>query len=314
MNKPASIIYAGTPEFALPPLQALFQAGFKIAAVYTQPDRKAGRGRKLAASPVKCWALEAGLNVEQPQSLRAPGQQSVLAAYLPDLMVVTAYGLILPEEILTIPRCGCVNLHASLLPRWRGAAPVQRAIMAGDTETGVTLMRMNSGLDTGPMLAKRKTSIAAEENSTELHHRIARLGAELLLEKLPALLAGRLEGEQQDDTQASYANKITKGEAWMDWDRSSHQLACQVRAFNPWPVAQTHWGEQVVRIWRAVAAKVDGAEAARPGEVIHAEEDGIDVCCGEGVLRVEQLQLPGGRVVSSADFIHAHDIYGALLN
>jgi methionyl-tRNA formyltransferase len=309
----ARIIYAGTPEFALPPMRSLHKAGVRICAVYTQPDRKAGRGRKLTASPVKRWALEHGLKIEQPETLRDTAEQKKLAAYQPDLMVVTAYGLILPAEVLAIPRHGCVNLHASILPRWRGAAPIQRAILAGDEETGVTLMQMDAGLDTGPMLATASTKIIPGETSAELHERIAGLAAELLLDKLPQLIEGDLHGEQQQHNLASYAHKVKKEEAWIDWQQSAVQLARKVSAFNPWPIAQTRWQEQVLRIGRATVAESAQTDKSVAGEVLAASGQGVDVACGQGILRVLELQLPGARMISSGDFIHAHKIIGEKL-
>ncbi|MBN1379240.1 MAG: methionyl-tRNA formyltransferase [Gammaproteobacteria bacterium] len=310
MTESARIVYAGTPEFALPPLQYLQAAGVEISAVYTQPDRKAGRGQILTASPVKHWALDQGLRVEQPESLRDPAAKKQLAAYHPDLMVVTAYGLLLPAEILAIPRCGCVNLHASLLPRWRGAAPIQRAILAGDVETGITLMQMDTGLDTGAILAKETTKIAAGETSAELHERLAELAARLLADKLPQLLDGSLQSEQQQHDLASYAYKIKKEEAWIDWSQTAEQLLCKVSAFNPWPIAQTKWQGQVLRIGRAKGVVSHLPKGVVPGEVIAATEQGIDVACGRGALSVMELQLPGARMISCADFIHAHRICG----
>ena len=309
----ARVVYAGTPEFALPPVQALFNAGFNISTVYTQPDRKAGRGRKLTASPVKRWALRNGLTIEQPESLRSKEAQARLADIEPDLMVVTAYGLILPPEVLTIPRCGCINLHASLLPRWRGAAPIQHAILSGDKQTGVTLMQMNTGLDTGLMLAKKSLNISSGETSAELHDRLAVLAADLLLDNINKILGGEMTGEQQPEDQACYANKINKDQAWIDWQHSAKDIARQVAAFNPWPVAQTRWSDQVLRIWRAVDLATDVPTGLQPGQVIATSAAGIDIVCGRGVLRVTDLQLPAAKVISSADFVNAHALSGVIL-
>jgi len=232
------IIFAGTPEFAVPSLRALLRGTHQVVAVYTQPDRPAGRGRKLRAGPVKEGALEQKIPVEQPLSLKTPEAQAALAAYAPDLMVVVAYGLILPQAVLDLPVHGCVNVHASLLPRWRGAALIQRAILAGDLETGVTLMRMEAGLDTGPMLAKTRCPIGPADSAADLHDRLAEIGGELLGAELDSILAGAA-GEPQDDALATYASKLEKSEADLDWLRPARELLRQINAFNPWPVAQT---------------------------------------------------------------------------
>ena len=313
MTRAVRIIYAGTPDFALPPAQRLYEAGIQFAAVYTQPDRPAGRGRKLTAGPVKRWALEQGLPVEQPSTLRTPEAVEQLASYQPDLMIVTAYGLLLPPDVLAIPRLGCINLHASLLPRWRGAAPIQRAIQAGDAETGITLMQMDADLDTGAMLAARRLTIAEGETTGELQQRLAELAADVMIENLDPLLAGELTAEPQPDEQATYAYKIRKDEAWLDWRESAGRLARQVAAFNPWPIAQTRWHGQVLRIGLAAALDITLGKGVQPGEVIAAGHDGIDVACGEGVLRVTALQLPGARMLGCADFVNAHSVQGSLL-
>ena len=305
------IVYAGTPDFAVPPLEALVEAGYEVVAVYTQPDRPAGRGRKLKASPVKQAAERLGIPVYQPHSLRDPEEQDRLAGLEPDLMVVAAYGQILPREVLSLPRLGCVNIHASLLPRWRGAAPIHRAILEGDAETGVTVMQMDVGLDTGDMLAKRRLPIQAGETAGELHDRLAKLGAEALLEAMPGILAGELQGEPQDESQATYARKLEKSESWIDWHRPAEAIARQVGALNPWPVAQTEWDGKILRIWRAEALE-RGSDVA-PGRVIEARESGIEVATANGTLRILELQLPGKRPVSVADFVNAHNIEGAML-
>lgn len=305
------LLFAGTPEFAVPSLRALLASPHEVVAVYTQPDRPAGRGRKLRASPVKELALEHGIPVEQPLSLKTPDSQAALAEYAPDLMVVVAYGLILPQAVLDLPRCGCVNVHASLLPRWRGAAPIQRAILAGDPETGVTLMRMEAGLDTGPMLAKVCCTIGPHDAAADLHDRLAALGGELLGAHLDALLNDRLPGERQDDALATYAAKLDKAEAELDWTRPAAELLRQVNAFNPWPVAQSGFRGQVLRIWRA--QRIATIPTAAPGTVMSAGRDGVDIACGDDVLRLLEVQLPGGRRISAADFSNSQSPQGERL-
>ena len=305
------IVYAGTPEFAVPALDALRAAAHTVLAVYTQPDRPAGRGRKLLASPVKHCALTHGIPVYQPDNLKTPDSQLQLAALQPDLMVVAAYGLLLPAAVLALPRYGCINIHASLLPRWRGAAPIQRAILAGDQETGITIMQMDASLDTGAMLLKKTCPIHADDTAQTLHDRLAPLGAQALLETLIQMAAGSLRAEPQDDAQACYAKKLLKNEALLDWQADAELLQRQVRAFNPWPVAQTLYRDAALRIFAAQALPETGNAA--PGTVLSAQRAGIDVATGNGTLRITQLQLPGGRVMSAADFIHAHALSGVRL-
>lgn len=301
-----NIVFAGTPDFAVPTLDRLIDAGRRPVAVYTQPDRPAGRGRRPRPSPVKQRAEQAGIPVLQPASLRTPDAQAELAALAPDLLVVVAYGLILPQAVLDIPRLGCVNVHASLLPHWRGAAPIQRALLAGDATTGVTIMQMEAGLDTGPMLARREIPIGAQDTAGDLHDRLAVLGAELLVEVLPDIAAGRLTPVPQDDAAATYADKLSKDEAPLDWQRPAAALARQVRAFNPWPVAETRLAGRILRIWQAEA--LPGPTAAAPGEIVAAGRDGIDVATAEGVLRLIRLQAPGGRPLPAADFLNGHPL------
>lgn len=308
------IVYAGTPDFAVPALRALIEGqggDYEIVAVYTQPDRPAGRGRKLQPSPVKSCANEFGIPVYQPLSLKDPAAKAELVSLQPDLMVVAAYGLLLPADVLIIPALGCVNLHASLLPRWRGAAPIQRAIEAGDAETGITLMQMDVGLDTGAMLAKVHTPIGEADSGQSLHDRLAKLGAELLMRHLPALLAGELEGEAQDDSLAIYAAKLSKAEARIDWAKPARELARQVKAMNPWPVMQAARGDSVLRIWWAEA--LESEPGGEPGRVIACGREGLDVATGAGVLRVTRLQLPGGKPLDIQAFANAHDLSGEVL-
>ncbi|MDX1634127.1 MAG: methionyl-tRNA formyltransferase [Marinobacter sp.] len=296
------VVFAGTPDFAAAALRGLLAAGHQVVAVYSQPDRPAGRGRKLAASPVKQVALDAGLPVYQPESLKTPEAQAELAALAPDVMVVAAYGLILPPAVLAIPRLGCLNIHASLLPRWRGAAPIQRAIAAGDTETGITIMQMDRGLDTGAMLLKVATPIAPGDTGGSLHDRLAELGSHAIVDALARLADGSLTAEPQDDSLACYAHKLAKEEGHIDWRRPAADIARQVRAFNPWPGSYAELDGQRIRIHEA--QPLPGDDSQPPGRVLDRQRSGIDVACGEGVLRITQLQLPGARAQSPADLIN----------
>jgi methionyl-tRNA formyltransferase len=297
------IAYAGTPEFAVPALAALAAAGHDVAVVYSQPDRAAGRGRELRASPVKTLARELGAPVEQPASLKGAAEAGTLAAYRPDALVVAAYGLLLPPSILAVPRYGCINIHASLLPRWRGAAPVQRAIEAGDAETGVAIMRMEAGLDTGPVYASRATPIGAGESAGALTGRLADLGAALLLEVLPAIAAGTAVAVPQQSAGVTYARKVDKAEGRIDWSAPATLLARRIRAFQPWPVADTVLAGDILRIWSAEV--VDGATTAPPGTVLALGAPGIDVACGGGVLRLTCVQAAGRKPVAVRDYLNA---------
>ncbi|MCP5142612.1 MAG: methionyl-tRNA formyltransferase [Chromatiales bacterium] len=300
------IIYAGTPEFAVAGLDALLANGYDVIAVYTQPDRPAGRGRKLTPSPVKQRALDAGIAVYQPASLKGEAEQAELAALNADLMIVAAYGLLLPKAVLDAPRLGCINIHGSLLPRWRGAAPIQRAILAGDTETGITIMQMDVGLDTGDMLVKAALPIGPEATAGEIHDGLARLGGEALIDAMQQLEAGTLKPEKQDDALANYAKKLDKAEAMIDWSKPAIEIDRQVRAFNPWPVAQTMWADKAMRVWLAKP----GAGSGDPGCVIHADKTGIEVATGDGSLILLEVQMPGGKRLAARDFLNAHDVTG----
>lgn len=305
-----TIIFAGTPDFAVPTLQMLLDNGYPICAVYTQPDRPAGRGRHDTASPVKQLAQQHGLRILQPVSFKEAGAIEALQALNADLMVVVAYGLLLPQAVLDAPRLGCVNLHASLLPRWRGAAPIQRALLAGDAETGITLMRIELKLDAGPMLRKAATAIGTNETGGELHDRLAQIGADTLRDALPDLLADRLTAETQDEALVSYASKLSKAEALIDWQQPATQIERLVRAFNPWPVAETRYQGQQLRIWRAKALS-DSAQAA-PG-VTRVNGHNLLVACGTGMLCLEEVQLPGGKRLPVAAFLNAHALDGQRL-
>lgn len=298
------LVFAGTPEFSVPCLDACRASGAEVVAVYSQPDRPAGRGRKLTPSPVKQAALAAGIAVEQPESLKPADVQQALADYRPDLLVVVAYGLILPRKVLAIPRLGCWNVHASLLPRWRGAAPIQRAILAGDRESGVDLMRMEAGLDTGPVLLERRTPISRDDTGGSLHDRLAMLGAEALAEGLRRTLAGEaLVAAPQPEDGVTYAHKLDKAEAKIDFSRPALELERQVRAFDPWPVAEGEIAGEPLRIWAAHAIELD--HHAAPGRVLAAGRDGIDLACGSGALRVTAVQRAGGKRIGAIDYLNA---------
>ncbi len=306
-----NIIFAGTPEFSVPALQALLNSKHAVVAVYTQPDRPSGRGRRTLSSPVKQLATTANIPVCQPSVLKTADVQSALRALQPDLMVVVAYGLLLPPSVLRIPRLGCVNLHASLLPRWRGAAPIQRAILAGDIESGVCLMQMEAGLDTGPLLACRRCEIGETETGSQLHDKLAHLGADLLADNLDALEHSALTPQPQDIAGITYAHKLEKSEALINWSDSATDIARKVRAFNAWPVAETRYCARQLRIWEA-QPRTGGADRT-PGTVISVGREGIEVACGEGSLLVQKVQLPGARAVSAVDFINANSLEGVRL-
>jgi methionyl-tRNA formyltransferase len=297
-----NLVFAGTPTFAVPSLEALLRAGHRVAAVYTQPDRPAGRGRKLAESAVKQCARTHNLPVHQPETLRHAADE--LRALQPEAMIVIAYGVLLPPEILAIPKYGCLNVHASLLPRWRGAAPIARALEAGDDTTGVTIMQMDAGLDTGPMLLTRACAIAPDDTQQTVHDRLARLGAETLIEALTRLERGELQPVAQDSTQATYAKKLRKDEAVLDWQQPALRLARKVRAFVPWPVASTTWHGKLLRVW-AVSTQAPRPGGV-PGQVLRADADGIHVQTGDGVLCLTRLQAEGGKPLTAAEFLNGH--------
>lgn len=304
---PLKIIYAGTPDFAVMPLQSLLDSEHLVCAVYTQPDRPAGRGRKLTASPVKQRALEHDIPVFQPQKLKSEEDINTLVQLNADLMVVAAYGLILPKIILDAPKFGCINIHASLLPRWRGAAPIQRAILAGDKQTGVTIMQMDVGLDTGDMLLTRSCPIDCDDSAQVIHDRLSEIGAAALIDTLPMLMSGTLHGIEQNETEVTYAEKLKKDEARIDWQDSAAQINRQVHAYNPWPVAQTQMGKDVLRIWNATVDP-DKITSLQPGRVIKADKMGIDVATGEGVLTILKLQAPGKKALDAQVFINSRSM------
>jgi methionyl-tRNA formyltransferase len=303
------IAFAGTPQFALPALRGLLASRHEVAGVLTQPDRPAGRGQNLRASPVKLLAQDAHLPLAQPATLKTDESRAELIRWAPDVLVVVAYGLILPPPVLALPRLGCVNIHGSLLPRWRGAAPIQRALLAGDPETGVTIMQLDAGLDTGPMLLERRLPIGAHDTAGDLHDSLAELGAAALLEALDGLVAGTLKPRAQPAEGVSYAPKIEKSEAPLDWSASASQLDRQVRAFNPWPIAETRFGGESLRVLQARVARTANSDAA-PGTLLGLADDGLHVACGEGVLAVHELQRAGKRPVSARDFANAVRLAG----
>jgi methionyl-tRNA formyltransferase len=302
MNSSARIIFAGSPDFAVPSLQALLRSRHEVIAVLTQPDRPAGRGRKVQPGPVKLAALAAGVTVLQPVTLRDPLVQQSLRDLRPDLLVVVAYGQLLPPEVLHIPRVPCLNVHASLLPRWRGASPIQAAILAGDPETGVSLMQMEAGLDTGPVYCSRRTAIGPTETAGLLQARLAALGGELLAASLDAILASQLQAVPQQTTGVTYAGRIKKAEGIIDWSQGALAIDRRIRAFNPWPVAQTLLDGELLRCWSAIPLDSVGQTSSPPGTVTGTEQRGIVVQTGDGLLILSEVQAPGKKRMSGFEF------------
>lgn len=300
------LVFAGTPSFAVPSLRALINAGYDVSAVYTQPDRAAGRGRRITKSPVKELAARHEITVLQPENFKQPAAIETLRELAPKLIVVAAYGLILPPAVLEVPERGCVNVHASLLPRWRGAAPIARSIEAGDARSGISIMQMEAGLDTGPVFARAAIDIHPEDTTATLQERLAELGAQVLIKYMPALLAGTLAAEPQNNAEATYANKLARAEARIDWTPSADSVANKIRALNPWPVAESELHEKRLRIWHAAAEAAP--QQVAPGTVVAANKDGVMVACGVGAVRLTLLQRLGGKVLAPADFLNGFPI------
>lgn len=307
------IVFAGTPDFAVPALTALLESDHQLVAVYTQPDRPSGRGRKLTASPVKQVAEQSGVAVYQPVSLREADAIQELKNLQPELMIVVAYGLILPSEVLEIPSKDCINIHASLLPRWRGAAPIQRAILSGDQQTGVTIMRMQVTLDTGPILLTRTMPIH-QQSSDELFKQLAECGAEALMSVIPLIESATIQPQVQDDSLATYAKKISKEEARLDWQQPATVLARQIRGFNPWPVANTQLNDKTLKIWKAqeVIESTHNSEL-KPGQILSKSSKQFQVKASDGLLEILEVQLPGGKRLTASQFLNAHQVDGVQL-
>ncbi|KTD18223.1 methionyl-tRNA formyltransferase [Legionella jordanis] len=299
-----NIVFAGTPEFTLPALDALAKSRHPIMAVYTQPDRPAGRGRKLQPSAVKSWAISHQLPIYQPLNFKSEETVGQLEALKPDVMIVIAYGLILPKKVLGIPKLGCINVHASLLPHWRGASPIQHAILHGDNETGVTIMQMDEGMDTGAMLAKARCPIFPEDTAGTLHDRLAELAVEPLLRTLDDLENNRVQPQPQNHSLASYAGKISKDDAQIDWQQSALDIHNKIRAFNPWPIAYTRAGDDLIRIHYSHVE--DCSFEAVPGTILSLDRKGMLVATGKQALMIEKIQFPGGKILSVADYLNAN--------
>lgn len=301
--KSLRIVFAGTPEFASAHLQAILASHHEVSGVYTQPDRPAGRGQKLMLSPVKALALKHNIPVYQPKSLRNEDAHNELLSLNADLMVVVAYGLILPQEVLDTPKWGCINVHGSILPRWRGAAPIARAIEAGDTESGITIMQMDAGLDTGDILLKAYCPVHKEDTAANLHDRLIEIGQSALIEALDIIAEGKATPVKQDNTEACYAHKMSKQEATLCWQENATYLVCKVHAFNPWPVATTVLDETNIRVWEAEA--LNEMSGQQPGTLIKADKSGLDIACSEGVLRITKLQLAGSRAMTVQELLNS---------
>lgn len=307
-NSKLKIIYAGTPQFAVPALQALINQsmdnGYEICAVFTQPDRPAGRGQQLTASPVKLLAQHYNIPVHQPTTLKDPAAQKVIAEYKADMMIVAAYGLLLPQAVLDMPRLGCINIHASWLPRWRGAAPIQRAILAGDTETGISIMQMAAGMDTGDVICLADCPISTVDTTESLHDKLAMLGAKTMIDVLPTIIDGTAIRTPQQESLVTHAAKLTKSEATLNWQQSAIELDRAIRAYNPWPVAQTELAGNVVRIWQATV--VAQQTTSLPGTICAVSKEGIDVATGEGILRLHKIQFAGKKIITVAEALNAY--------
>jgi len=317
MQKKARIVFAGSPEFAVPTLATLLASQHDVVAVLTQPDRPAGRGRGMQAGPIKVTALAAGVPVLQPASLKETEVQGRLRELEPDLMVVVAYGMLLPEAVLAIPTAGCINVHASLLPRWRGASPIQSAILTGDTETGISIMQMDAGLDTGPVYCMEKLMIGTHESAGELHDRLAALGGKLLARILDPVLEGKLRAVAQTTEGITYAGRITKADGLIDWTKSAVDIDHSIHAYNPWPVAQTSLAGEQLRCWSSCIADQSVNESVRsdpePGQVLGTSDAGIKVQTGSGVLVLTEVQAPGRKKIAALDFANAHSLDKAIL-
>ncbi|CAM3925467.1 methionyl-tRNA formyltransferase [Vibrio aquimaris] len=303
MSKPLKIVFAGTPDFAARHLAALLSSEHEVIAVYTQPDRPAGRGKKITASPVKTLAIEHNIPVYQPENFKSDQDKQDLASLKADLMVVVAYGLLLPQAVLDTPKLGCINVHGSILPRWRGAAPIQRSIWAGDEQTGVTIMQMDIGLDTGDMLKIATLPIEPQDTSASMYDKLAELGPKALIDCLGEIANESASAEKQDDNQANYAEKLSKEEARIDWSDDAKHIERCVRAFNPWPISHFVAGDKSIKVWQSKVVQQDTNQA--PGTIIQADKTGIYVSTGKNILVLEQLQVPGKKAMSIQDILNS---------